>query len=56
MNLAGNDPGIQLDISSNAWARFAEARTVRAGGADPLRKLMPLHFHNRFSTGHADFC
>ena len=39
--------GSGLDVTSNEWVRFAKARTVRAGGADPPCNPMPLHFRNR---------
>ena len=37
-------PGSGLDVTSNEWARFAEARNVRASGADPPCDPMPRIF------------
>ena len=49
-------PGSGLDVTSNEWARFAEARTVRAGGADPPCNPIPPHFRSSRHlavSGHA---
>jgi hypothetical protein len=33
------------------WARFAEARNVRAGGADPHRRLRNVEFGRPITDG-----
>jgi hypothetical protein len=41
--------GSGLDVTSNEWARLAEARNVRAGGEDPPCNPMPPHFRSSLS-------
>jgi hypothetical protein len=37
-------------VHENEWARFAEARSVRAGGADTPCNPMPLHSQSRIKV------